>query len=233
MANKKKRSKQQKEEEVVKEEVEDDDQSDSDDSEDSNDDDSGENETSESESESDGEEDVAASLFKGPAEEDDSDDDSDGEEDEDGADAISSAIQSEAYTFDLRNMLAINTDQLAMGKLYDAKKTKSVSGKDIEIPLDPVRGASLEVNEEYLLSKATDGCVELIRALWELPTEMSDVGPLATLPTYDEIRLPRALVRNAVATSLVPNQNVFFLCSLFPFPIEMTVTIKKVRICLS
>lgn len=145
------------------------------------------------ESESDGEEDVAASLFKGPKEEDDSDDDSDGEESMDETDAPSSALQAEAYTFDLRNMLAINTDQLAMGTFYDAKKTKSSSGKEIEIPLDPIRGASLEVNEEYLLSKATDGCTKLIQSLWELPTEVSDAGPLVTLPTYDEIRIPRAL----------------------------------------
>lgn len=114
----------------------------------------------------------------------------------DDANASSSALQSEAYTYDLRNLLAINTDQLAIGSLYDskgAKKSKSTNDKDIEIPLDPIRGASLEVNEEYLLSKATDGCTQLIRAIWELPTEQSDAGPLATLPAYDEVRLPRAM----------------------------------------
>lgn len=181
-------------EEIVEEDDSVDDQVESDDSEDSNDDDisEGGDDNSGSESESEGEEDVAASLFKGQ-DEDDSDDVSDGEESMDDTDAPSSALQSEAYTFDLRNMLAINTDQLAMGSFYDAKKTKIKAGKDIEIPLDPVRGASLEVNEEYLLSKATDGCTKLIRALWELPTEVSDAGPLVTLPTYDEIRIPRAL----------------------------------------
>lgn len=151
-------------------------------------------ESSESGSESDGEEDVAAALFKRPEEESDDDsDDSGGEED---GKASKSALQSEAYTFDLRNMLAINTDQLAIGSLYDtkgAKKTRNANAKDIEIPLDPLRGASLEVNEEYLLSKATDGCTKLIRSLWELPTEVSDAGPLVTLPSYDEVRLPRAM----------------------------------------
>ncbi len=189
-----------------------DDQVESDGSEDSNDDDisEGGDDSSGSESESEEEEDIAASLFKGQ-DEDDSDDDSDGEESMDDTDAPSSALQSEAYTFDLHNMLAVNTDQLAMGSFYDAKKTKSASGKDIEIPLDPVRGASLEVNEEYLLSKATDGCTKLIRALWELPTEVSDAGPLVTLPTYDEIRIPRALVRIwlALITIVLPRRSLF------------------------
>lgn len=199
---KKKQPKKKKVEEVVEEEVveeeeevEDNDQIESDNSDDSNDDDGSDDDASESESESDGEDDVAASLFKGQAEEDDNDDDSDGEEDTDDANASSSAMQNEAFTFDLRNMLAINTDQLAMGAFYDAKKSKSTNGKEIEIPLDPIRGKALEVNEDYLLSKATDGCTELIRSLWELPTEVSDAGPLVTLPTYDEIRLPRAMVR--------------------------------------
>jgi len=183
-AHKGKKTKQEKEEEVVEEE--DDDQIESDDSGDSGDDD----DASESGSESEGEEDVAAALFKGPTEESETDDDSDGEENIDDTNVSSSALQSEAYTFDLRNMLAINTDQLAIGSLYDVKGTKE---DDIEIPLDPIRGASLEVNEEYLLSKANDGCTELIRSLWALPTEVSDAGPLVTLPTYDEIRLPRAM----------------------------------------
>ena len=176
------KSKQQKEEdEFVEEDV----QSDSDDS-----------EASDSDSESDGEEDVAASLFNRQAEdEDESDDDSDGDESMDDNNAPSSLMQAEAYTFDLRNMLAINTDQLAMGTFYDIKKSNHANESNIEIPLDPVRGKSLGVNEDYLLSKATDGCTKLIQSLWALPTEMSDAGPLVTLPTYDEIRLPRAMVR--------------------------------------
>jgi hypothetical protein len=195
-----KKSKKETDDEVVEEE--DDDQSESDDSDERSNDGS----SSESESDSDGEEeDVAASLFKGPNEESESDDDSAGEESMDDANASSSALQSEAYTYDLRNLLAINTDQLAIGSLYDskgAKKSKSTNDKDIEIPLDPIRGASLEVNEEYLLSKATDGCTQLIRAIWELPTEQSDAGPLATLPAYDEVRLPRAMVCTFLPFSL-------------------------------
>ena len=197
-ARKKKQPKKPKpvEEEEVVEEVVEDDQIESDESGDITPVD-----TSDSESESDVEEDVAASLFKGQEEESESadDDDSDGEEN---TKRSSSALQSEAYTFDLRNMLAINTDQLAMGTLYDSKKNAK-SKKDLEIPLDPIRGASLEVNEEYLLSKVTDGCTQLIRSLWELPTEVSDAGPLVTLPTYDEVRLPRAMVSSCSATTIV------------------------------
>ena len=184
-----KKSKPEKEEEesVEEEDVENEIESDEPDS--NSDDDS-----SESGSESDGEEDVAAALFKGPKEDSESDDDSDGEDSIENNNATPLAPQSEAYTFDLRNMLAINTDQLAIGTLYDTKKSKD-ENKDIEIPLDPKHGTSLEVNEKYLLSKASDGCTELILSLWELPTEISDAGPLVTLPTYDEVRLPRALVR--------------------------------------
>ena len=193
-ARKNSKSKQKKEEEEFVEDVQDDDSEESSD-----------NDVSDSDSESDGEEDVAASLFNRQAEEEDeSDDDSDGDESMDDNNAPSSVMQAEAYTFDLRNMLAINTDQLAMGTLYDVKKSKSSNGKDIEIPLDPVRGASLEVNEEYLLSKATDGCTKLIQSLWALPTEMSDAGPLATLPSYDEIRLPRAMVRMLFDCDFIP-----------------------------
>eukprot|EP00535_Pseudo-nitzschia_heimii_P005888 CAMPEP_0197176302 /NCGR_PEP_ID=MMETSP1423-20130617/2277_1 /TAXON_ID=476441 /ORGANISM="Pseudo-nitzschia heimii, Strain UNC1101" /LENGTH=474 /DNA_ID=CAMNT_0042625667 /DNA_START=47 /DNA_END=1471 /DNA_ORIENTATION=- len=195
-ANKKartgKKSKQEKEE--VVEEEDDSDQVESENSEESDDvDESDDDASSESGSESEGEEDLAAALFKGPKEESESEDDSEGEEHKEDVNTSSTAQQNEAYTFDLRNMLAINTDQLEIGSLYDSKKSKSGKFNSLEIPLDPIHGKLLEVNEDYLLSKATDGCSELIRSLWELPTEISDAGPLVTLPTYDEIRLPRAM----------------------------------------
>ena len=112
--------------------------------------------------------------------------------------ATSSITTSEPYIFDLRNMLAISTDQLATATLYK-KRGQSInemvvsSEARISIPLDPSRTALL-ANEDFLIAKATAGCTQLIRALWQLPTEQSDTGPLVTLPTYDEIRLPRALV---------------------------------------
>ena len=198
-----KKSKLEKEEQDIEEE-DDSDQVESEKSEDSDGGSSDDDATSESGSESEGEEDVAAALFKGPKEESESEDDSEGEESIDDADRPSTTQQNEAYTFDLRNMLAINTDQLAIGSFYDSKKTKSRKFNNLEIPLDPIRGKSLEVNEDYLLSKATDGCSELIRSLWELPTESSDAGPLVTLPTYDEIRLPRAMVRKRIMMITIP-----------------------------
>lgn len=182
---------------VKEEEDESDDHSEPDQSDNSDDDDinndsnEGSDDISESESGSDGEEDVAASLFKGENEAEDSDNDED-EDMDDADDGPTMPLPSEPYTFDLRNMLAINTDQLEMSSLYKGSKKKKnvdMSSKE-EIPLNQT---AFEVNEEYLLSKATDGCTQLIRALWELPTETSDAGPLVTLPTYDEVRLPRAM----------------------------------------
>jgi len=169
-----------------------------------------------SESESDSDEDdcdedgndVAAILFKGENRQNDEE-----ETEEIGDDKLNSEItgtpSSEPFTFDLRNMLAFNTEQLAAPLLYrnnpNTEKSKAKSSKttthsvmkcEEEIPLDSNcigRGLLIDINEDYLLSKATSGCTELIQALWKLPTEQSDAGPLVTLPTYDEVRLPRSL----------------------------------------
>ena len=174
-----------------------------------------------SESESDSDEDdcdedgndVAAILFKGENRQNDEE-----ETEEIGDDKLNSEItgtpSSEPFTFDLRNMLAFNTEQLAAPLLYrnnpNTEKSKAKSSKttthsvtkcEEEIPLDSNsigRGLLIDINEDYLLSKATSGCTELIQALWKLPTEQSDAGPLVTLPTYDEVRLPRSLVSDFV-----------------------------------
>jgi hypothetical protein len=159
--------------------------------------------------------DVAAALFQSskPREqvrdESTSDDDDDDEEVDEDASKPKSTLKnnnnnnnnisvmnelstSEPYTFDLRNMLAISTDQLAPSSLY--KKNKVSDANVISIPLQP---GGLTTNEDFLLQQATSGCTQLIQALWQLPTEQSDAGPLVTLPSYDEIRLPRALVRTS------------------------------------
>ena len=142
-----------------------------------------------------------AAVFHGSSNQDDEDDD---DEDEEGSDsdekkkvatagAVAGSMNSDQYTFDLRKLLAINSDQIPRSVLYGKDETKTTSnGKSITIPLDDSQGQT--VNEDFLLSRATEGCTELIRALWQLPTEQSDAGPLVTLPGYDDIRLPRALV---------------------------------------
>eukprot|EP00980_Cylindrotheca_fusiformis_P001675 scaffold381_cov138-Cylindrotheca_fusiformis.AAC.11 len=96
---------------------------------------------------------------------------------------------SEQCIFDLRNMLAINPDQIPLKSLYNKKASKIEDM--ISIPLD--KGHELGVDEDYLLSKATTGCTQLVHALFQLPTERSDAGPLVQLPHYDEMKLPRAL----------------------------------------
>jgi hypothetical protein len=51
------------------------------------------------------------------------------------------------------------------------------------------------VNESLLLAKAAEGTTQLLRELWRLPTEKTDVGMLARLPTASGgTKLPRSLV---------------------------------------
>jgi hypothetical protein len=159
-----------------------------------------EEEVDESEEE---EEDVTA-VFKGVEMGDDESEDEDGsdesgDEDEsaDEKERISvlnaPAIMKggEQYSFDLRNLLAVNSHQIATKSLLSSKKSPKAD-ENLTIPLD--KGHDMDVNEDFLLVKASEGCTELIQALWQLPTERSDAGPMVNLPTYDEIKLPRALV---------------------------------------
>ena len=173
---------------------------------------------SEGESEDDGDDGVdMTALFHGTSnqddDEEDDDDDDDDSEDSDSeekklvaaASAAAGSMNSDQYTFDLRKLLAINSDQIPRSALYrnsdkQQEKKSASDGKSITIPLDESQG--LTVNEDFLLSKATEGCTELIKALWQLPTEQSDAGPLVTLPGYDDIRLPRALVSLAIRSTL-------------------------------
>jgi hypothetical protein len=201
-----KKQKVEKEEEVVVEEEEEEEEVEVEvEEEDENNDDEGDSDDDEEDEE---EEDVAAALFNSANAQDDDDEEVESDNEGDEKDTTMVVMdtltpqQVEPYTFDLRNMLAISTDQLLIGSLYDTKDTKKNKAannykSEEEIPLDPKynRGnLSVQIDEEYLLSKATVGCTQLVRALWQLPTEQSDAGPLITLPTYDEIKLPRAMV---------------------------------------
>jgi hypothetical protein len=170
----------------------------------------GDDSESGSESSDDDNMDIAA-VFHDQADGDDDDDDDDSSDSDDkdekmaaAAKAVASTLNSDQYTFDLRKMLAINSDQLPLSELYgktDEQKKSSSSDKSITIPLDDSQG--LTVNDDFLLSRATEGCTQLIQALWQLPTEQSDAGPLVTLPGYDEIRLPRALVSQHKNTPII------------------------------
>lgn len=147
--------------------------------------------------------DVSA-LFRGSAAAEDDDEGSEGsdsdDDDEDGrhkkaaADAVAATVNTktgpEQCNFDLRNMTAMNSHQIPASSLYQSKRKQ---GEDsICIPLDQGH-KSLQANEDFLLDRASAGCTQLIAAIWQLPTETSDAGPLATLPGYDEIPIPRAM----------------------------------------
>ncbi|GKY95144.1 hypothetical protein MPSEU_000478100 [Mayamaea pseudoterrestris] len=100
----------------------------------------------------------------------------------------------EPCTFDVRNLLAMNSHGVNEGKLY---KSKSVKNDDRRFTIE-AENFHMTVDEDYLLQKATDGCSQLLSVLWQLPVERSDAGPLGTLPKYDELPLPRSLAPPAL-----------------------------------
>lgn len=107
-----------------------------------------------------------------------------------------SSANGEFCTFDLRNLLAINPHQVSNQHLYNSSASKLTDEESSRITLQ----GTTKVNESYLLEKATDGCSQIIAALWQLPIERSDAGPLAQLPSVDESQIPRALVSNITKT---------------------------------
>jgi hypothetical protein len=156
-----------------------------------------EDEESEEEEEDEEVDDVDA-LFRGSAadgdEEEDDDDDSSGDEarqhEKEAATAVVKAGP-EQCNFDLRNMTAMNSHQIPASSLYSKERADD---SPVCIPLED---EGLMVDEDYLLERASAGCSQLIAAIWQLPTESSDAGPLAALPAYDEIPIPRSMVRRA------------------------------------
>lgn len=109
-----------------------------------------------------------------------------------GDDKVAESAHGEQCTFDLRNLLALNAHQVDVSKLYSRKKESS---QPVEPSIAiPPENLTVNVNEEYLLQGASDGCAQLVAALWNLPVERSDAGPMVQLPHYDSSNIPRALV---------------------------------------
>ena len=106
----------------------------------------------------------------------------------------------EQCTFDLANLLAINTHQINAAELYSNKKS-TLNPEWYPASTEPTISASSTnnqlppfVNESFLLSKAAEGTTQLLAELWKLPSEKkSDVGLISKLPGFGETKLPRAL----------------------------------------
>ena len=96
----------------------------------------------------------------------------------------------EYCTFDLRNLIAVNSHQIASNSLYLSQKTRL----EPRLTIPPDENQGCEVDEAFLLEKATEGCGQLLHVLWQLRTDRSDAGPTAALPAHDEIKIPRSLV---------------------------------------
>jgi len=92
----------------------------------------------------------------------------------------------ENCTLDLRNLLAMNSHQVNYRALYQQKKSD-----DGALTINSI--GFQKANEDHLLEKATEGCSQLLKGLWELETEKTDAGPLAVLPSYFTIKTPREL----------------------------------------
>jgi hypothetical protein len=199
------------EEEVAPEEEEEEDENVQEGADDDDDGSSKEDSSDEEEEEEEEGNDVSA-LFRGSA---GADDDEDSDSDDEGAKETAVATLStktgpEHCNFDLRNMTAMNVHQVPASVLYQTKKRQ---GEDsISIPLD--QGHKLQVNEDFLLERASAGCAQLVAAIWQLPTETSDAGPLATLPGYNEIPIPRSMV-GCCFLFIVPGIQFHLLTSLY------------------
>ena len=164
-----------------------------------------------SEGESSGSDDDDMSDEGSGSEQSEDDDAVSGSEEEDGDehlqdtannDNVSSDVNNntEHCTFDLNNLLAFNTHQINAAELYQKQKGKSnkLNQEWYSHPPTISSAASTQilpaVNEALLLSKAAEGTTQLLQELWKLPTEKTDVGPMAKLPLGGETKLPRSLV---------------------------------------
>lgn len=147
--------------------------------------------SSDDDSESGNENDDVDALFKGSGAQDDEgddDEDSDADEESENIPTLAANKATDECTFDLRNMTAMNTHQIPTSSLHSKKAPKD------QILTIALEGQDLQVDESFLLKEASASCKQLIAAIWQLPTESSDAGPLASLPTYEEVRIPRSMV---------------------------------------
>jgi len=104
----------------------------------------------------------------------------------------------EHCTFDLRNLLAMNIHQMDTKFLYkspsqDDKDTITNNNSNKKKACIPLNESFIAANDAYLLKKASEGCQKLIKELWVLPSERTDVGPLVSLPKEFQNILPRQL----------------------------------------
>lgn len=113
--------------------------------------------------------------------------------------AVDPSITSgEGCTFDMKNLIAINSHQVSSASLYKKTKGNKKEEQNLTIPPDNL---GVSINEDLLMEKASEGCTQLLSALWQLPMEKSDAGPMVTLPGYFEIKTPRSLVSFFVCCS--------------------------------
>mmetsp|Transcript_17166 Transcript_17166/g.34381 ORF Transcript_17166/g.34381 Transcript_17166/m.34381 type:complete len:534 (-) Transcript_17166:365-1966(-) len=127
-----------------------------------------------------------------------SDDDDDGQEE----DEKQIYTGEEGCTLDLRNLTAVNSHQVNTQTLYkqpkaSSKKKKKKIADDVDgkmLATIPPPESAPKVNEEQLLETARQGCTQILKGLWSLETERTDVGPMGILPQQFQIKTPRELV---------------------------------------
>mmetsp|Transcript_1632 Transcript_1632/g.3907 ORF Transcript_1632/g.3907 Transcript_1632/m.3907 type:complete len:481 (-) Transcript_1632:58-1500(-) len=126
-----------------------------------------------------------------------SDDDDDGQEE----DEKQIYTGEEGCTLDLRNLTAVNSHQVNTQTLYkqpkaSSKKKKKKIADDVDgkmLATIPPPESAPKVNEEQLLETARQGCTQILKGLWSLETERTDVGPMGILPQQFQIKTPREL----------------------------------------
>jgi hypothetical protein len=120
----------------------------------------------------------------------------------------------EPCSFDLRNFLAFSSYPMDSHQLYSpitaARAFVASPAKNEIIPR--IQGV-FQVNEDFLLQKSTMGCTQLVSALWKLPIERSDAGPLVTLPLHDDSKIPRSLVSKLLLPLYSVSNHASFLPS--------------------